>query len=69
MNQGLTTGQPRVEHTHLWAAARATAATGRLRADWDGAWWKGHRVGLSPTGGREHVRGLGTLDLDPGVGS
>ena len=30
MNQGLITEQPRAEHTHMWAAAGATAATGRL---------------------------------------
>ena len=69
MNQGVTTEQPHAEHTHLWAAAGATAATGRLRAERDGAWWKGRRGGLSHAGGREHVRGLGTLNLNPGVGS
>ena len=31
MNQGLITEQSRAEHTHMWAAAGATAATGRLR--------------------------------------
>ena len=69
MNQGVTTEQPRAEHTHLWAAAGATEAIGRLRAERHGAWWKGRRAGLSPAGGRELVRGPGTLDLNPSVGS
>ena len=65
MNQGVTTEQPRAEHTHLWAAAGATEATGRLRAERHGAWWKGRRAGLSPAGGRELVRGRGRSTSTP----
>ena len=54
-------------HTRV-GSCRGYSGNRQAQGREDGARWKRRRGGLSPAGGREHVRSPGTRDLDPGVG-